>query len=270
MTNVTIGLPVYNGADTIGEALDCVLNGSCRDVRIIVSDNASTDNTASIVEDYCQRDDRISLHRQPQNLGPVGNFRFVAEQAKTPYFAWRAHDDITDEHYIEHLSGAILNNNRAALVAPHTVTSKPKGDRHRPFAPKLTGKQTAGIFQLPKAEAGWFYGLYRTEIAQQASAFSHTHYLHVWGWDFIIILYAAVHGGIIGCNDARFIHRLFSPPSDTYNFSKQQFRKITTDFYKAGLQLAEQKQMSGTELVRYKYFLWRMILRRVVRPKRMI
>lgn len=270
MTKVTVGLPVYNGADSINEALDCLLNGTYQDIQIVVSDNASTDDTAKLVNKYCMLDDRVILHRQPENIGPVGNFRFVAEKAKTPYFAWRAHDDITDHSYIERLLQKLQSNNHAALVAPYTVTSKLKGDRHRPFSPRLTGKKTAGVSYLPKAEAGWFYGLYRTEIAQKAVAFSDDFYPHVWGWDFAVILYAAMHGGIIGCNDVRFIHQLHSPPADTYKFSKEKFRTIAADFSRAGLHLSGQKQLSGKDLIVYKYNLWRMILRRVVRPGKMI
>lgn len=269
MSDVTIGMPVYNGADTIKEALLCLLEGTYQDIKIIVSDNCSDDDTAAIVKQIAEKDSRVTLFEQSENIGAVGNFRFVAEQAQTPFFAWRAHDDISDHHYIERLRNVLLENEKAALVAPFTVTSKQKGDKQRPFSVKLNKGKTANISSLPKAEAGWFYGLYRTEAAQQGVRYTKDHYPHVWGWDFMVILNALLTGGVVGCNETRFIHRLNGPPTNNYKFSKRELRQIAKDFHKTGEKLARQRNHSGMKFFAFKIQLWRLILRRVVRLQRL-
>ena len=56
---VSIGLPVYNGEDFLKYALDSLLSQTFRDFELIISDNASTDNTPKICQEYVLRDKRI-------------------------------------------------------------------------------------------------------------------------------------------------------------------------------------------------------------------
>ena len=46
---LTVGIPVYNEAQYIARTLDSLLNQTCRDFIIIVSDNCSTDNSNEII-----------------------------------------------------------------------------------------------------------------------------------------------------------------------------------------------------------------------------
>ena len=48
---VSIGLPVYNGEDFLKYALDSLLSQTFRDFELIISDNASTDNTPKICQE---------------------------------------------------------------------------------------------------------------------------------------------------------------------------------------------------------------------------
>lgn len=101
--NVTlvIGMPVYNGERFLPQALDSLLGQTFRDFELLISDNASTDATESICRSYAARDSRIRYVRQAENLGAVGNFKFVVEQARAEFFMWAAHDDQWDPFWIE-------------------------------------------------------------------------------------------------------------------------------------------------------------------------
>jgi glycosyltransferase involved in cell wall biosynthesis len=98
---VSIGLPVYNGAKYIKEALDSLLCQSFQDFEIIISDNASDDNTETIARSYEQRDDRITYIKQTTNIGSANNFLYVLHKAKGKYFMWAAHDDMWAENWLE-------------------------------------------------------------------------------------------------------------------------------------------------------------------------
>ncbi len=91
---VSIGMPVYNGAGFIRDALDSLLAQTFTDFELIISDNASTDDTQAICAAYAARDPRIRYIRQPRNQGGVPNFLYVLQQARGDYFMWAAHDDI--------------------------------------------------------------------------------------------------------------------------------------------------------------------------------
>jgi len=97
---VSIGMPVYNGARYIREALDSLLGQTFTDFELIISDNASTDSTEAICREYAAKDQRIRYIRQSHNLGASGNFKFVLDQALGEYFMWAAHDDKWSSNYL--------------------------------------------------------------------------------------------------------------------------------------------------------------------------
>jgi glycosyltransferase involved in cell wall biosynthesis len=98
---VTIGMPVHNAASTIGAALDSLLNQTRRDFVLVISDNASSDDTEAICREYVTQDHRIRYLRQSRNLGGAMNFRCVLFEARTPYFMWAAGDDLWAPTFIE-------------------------------------------------------------------------------------------------------------------------------------------------------------------------
>lgn len=104
---VSIGMPVYNGAKYIREALDSLLGQSFTDFELIISDNASTDGTASICQEYAARDPRIRYVRQPENRGILANFQYVLDEARSEYFMWAAADDAWDKNWISEVLATI-------------------------------------------------------------------------------------------------------------------------------------------------------------------
>ena len=98
---VSIGMPVYNGADFLPDAFDAILSQTFRDFELIISDNASTDDTEAICRAYADRDQRVRYYRNRQNLGPAENFNSVAERAEGVYFKWAAHDDVCAPTFLE-------------------------------------------------------------------------------------------------------------------------------------------------------------------------
>lgn len=90
---VSIGLPVYNGARFLAQALDSLLAQSYSDFELIVSDNASTDETAAICAEYADRDARLRYIRQSENIGAPRNWSFVVTVARGRYFKWASCND---------------------------------------------------------------------------------------------------------------------------------------------------------------------------------
>jgi glycosyltransferase involved in cell wall biosynthesis len=90
---VSIGLPVYNGEKYLAQAIQSALGQTYTDFELIISDNASTDGTQAICEQFAARDQRIQYHRLSENKGAALNFNHVFSLAKGEYFCWLAHDD---------------------------------------------------------------------------------------------------------------------------------------------------------------------------------
>lgn len=117
---VTIGLPVYNGADTIETAIRPLLGQTFTDFELLVSDNASTDNTQEIVERLAREDHRIRYVRQPRNIGANGNYSFVAREARGEFLKWCSASDWVAPTFLEECVAALDAHPEAVLAAPRT------------------------------------------------------------------------------------------------------------------------------------------------------
>lgn len=91
--DVTIFLPVYNGANFIKQAIDSVLAQTYTNWTFLIVDNCSTDNTAEICKPYLT-DSRFKYVLNETNLGVHGNFHKALSLCDTTYFAYLSHDDI--------------------------------------------------------------------------------------------------------------------------------------------------------------------------------
>jgi glycosyltransferase involved in cell wall biosynthesis len=98
---VSLGIPVYNGENYLSVCLESLLGQTFTDFEIIIVDNASTDRTAEICQEFAQQDDRIRYHRNSTNIGPIRNFDRAFQLATGTYFKWCAHDDLCAPEFLE-------------------------------------------------------------------------------------------------------------------------------------------------------------------------
>lgn len=107
---VSIGMPVYNGMPYIDLALESLLSQSHRNLELIISDDCSTDGTFAVCQSFADCDPRITLIRQPSQLGMLENFQFVFDYARGEYFMWASQDDIWDRDWIKGNLGRISDS----------------------------------------------------------------------------------------------------------------------------------------------------------------
>ena len=60
---LTVGMPVYNADSFLAKSLDSILSQTFTDFELLISDNASTDRTEEICQEYASRDKRIRYFR---------------------------------------------------------------------------------------------------------------------------------------------------------------------------------------------------------------
>jgi glycosyltransferase involved in cell wall biosynthesis len=113
---LSIGLPVFNGERFLRFALDSILVQTYRDFELIISDNASTDNTMLICQDYAARDSRIHYYRNLENIGSAANFNRVFELSRGQYFKWAAADDVISPTFLEKCI-AVLDQDPAVILS---------------------------------------------------------------------------------------------------------------------------------------------------------
>jgi glycosyltransferase involved in cell wall biosynthesis len=121
MPLVSIGMPVYNGRAYMREAIESLLAQTLRDFELIISDNASTDQTPDICQEYAARDDRVRVVRQPHNIGAAPNFNAIMPHATGRYFRWHAHDDKCAPEYLERCVDVLEADPEVVLAYPQTM-----------------------------------------------------------------------------------------------------------------------------------------------------
>lgn len=117
---VSIGLPVYNGAEYIREAIDSVLAQSFHDWELVICDNCSVDATEEIVRAYVAKDSRVRYVRNSENIGAAANHNLTMKLARGEYYKLYAHDDVLLPTFLE-CCIAVLDHHREVVMC-HTLT----------------------------------------------------------------------------------------------------------------------------------------------------
>jgi glycosyltransferase involved in cell wall biosynthesis len=121
MSRLFIGLPTYNGAAHLRDALDSLCRQSFQDWTLLIGDNGSTDETAAICQEYASRDARIRVHRHETNLGSWKNFQFLLDSCDSEFFAWFPDDYMVDEHFLESCLVALESDPRVGMATTNNV-----------------------------------------------------------------------------------------------------------------------------------------------------
>ena len=127
---VSIGLPVRNGAKTLERVVRSVLAQDYEPVELVVSDNASTDDTEALCRDLAVADDRIVYHRQPTNIGLLGNFIQTMKLAKGSFFRWVGDDDWLAPTCISRCMDAFVEDSCLILVTTQLEYIRPDGSKY--------------------------------------------------------------------------------------------------------------------------------------------
>jgi len=121
---VTIVIPTYKRPEKLRRAIQSVLDQSYRDVRILVFDNASNDETKEIVAKLSATDARVEYHCHAQNIGMIRNFNFAFKQVETPFFGVLTDDDYYLPNFVQDAMKAFDVEPRAQL----SILSAPSVD----------------------------------------------------------------------------------------------------------------------------------------------
>jgi glycosyltransferase involved in cell wall biosynthesis len=181
-------MPVYNAAGFIARTLDSILEQSFRDLEVIVSDNASTDETSEIVQAIAGLDARVRYERNDRNIGIPRNFGRALGLSRGKYFKWHAHDDLLAPTFVERCVDALEDDPTTTLAAPLArpieadgspvtfdatrdvfVTSygeevQPANVDHDLSSPRPVRRFRSVLFDLTEpAKARWFFGVARAD-----------------------------------------------------------------------------------------------------------
>ncbi len=273
MVNVTIGLPVYNGAEYLDQALASLCGQTYQDLEILISDNASTDKTPDIIREWMEKDSRIKTFRHDKTISMADNFGSVIQRAKGKWFCYAAHDDLWSPNYVEELIKPIEASGNAIISVPSRVlidtkNNESKKKEYRP-PPKNASLQATIRHNFSIVYSAWYYALYNRDafISLQKSR---KYFQKIWGADFAIYIPILFSDKIVGSDKAIFYQRetgisggLYRPTSasDMYEHYRDFWKELLHNLKQAPLSSSQKILLLG---VLKKY------ASNVVKPRRII
>lgn len=125
---ITVLMAIYNCEETLVEAIDSLLNQTYQNFKLILCDDASTDNTYNIAKHYAEKYSNIFLIRNKENLKLAASLNRCLEYADTEYVARMDGDDISLPTRFEKQIDFLDNNKSYAIVSSPMVYFDETGD----------------------------------------------------------------------------------------------------------------------------------------------
>ena len=91
--HISIVIPVFNDEATVSAALESCLTQTLAEIEVICVDDASTDGTAAVIEQFCARDPRVRLIRHERNRSAFQSRRAGILAAEGEYVLFLDGDD---------------------------------------------------------------------------------------------------------------------------------------------------------------------------------
>lgn len=111
---VSVGIPTYNRAGLLAQAIQSVREQTFTDWELIVSDDCSTDDTPAVVAGF--QDPRIRYHRTAANLRPPRNWNECVRLAQGEFFALLPDDDVWQPEFLAVMSAALRQHPEAGFA----------------------------------------------------------------------------------------------------------------------------------------------------------
>ena len=166
--SITTFIPTYRRPTLLARAIRSVLNQSYGQFDLFVYDNASGDETASVVREFVNRDARVHYHQHERNLGAVANFSYGLERVATPYFSILSDDDVLLPRFYETALRALQDYPVAMLAATQVLHVDPRGRvlevQGASWRPGLHRPGEALLEILEHGHPTWTGVLFRREI----------------------------------------------------------------------------------------------------------
>ncbi|HUQ84463.1 MAG TPA: glycosyltransferase [Gemmatimonadaceae bacterium] len=147
---VTVIVPVYNGARYLRESLDSIVSQTYQPLEIIVLDDASTDETPSIIASF---GDRVRHVRHPSNLGQFRNINAGLRLATGEFVSIYHADDVYEPSIVERSAEFLESHSDVGAVFSLDVFIDAHGREYGRLAlpPEVRGKSVLSFGDVVNA-----------------------------------------------------------------------------------------------------------------------
>ncbi|MGF1678892.1 MAG: glycosyltransferase family 2 protein [Candidatus Methylacidiphilales bacterium] len=124
---VSVLMAVYNGLPYLQQALDCTLNQTFKDFEFIIVNDASSDGTREVLEEYASRDPRIRLLHNEANLRQTASLNRGLAACRGEYLARIDADDLCPLHKLERQVGVMEAHPSVIMSGTNHTMIDPEG-----------------------------------------------------------------------------------------------------------------------------------------------
>lgn len=189
--DLTVVLPVRNGASTIRGQLDAVLRCEWDDGRweLLVVDNGSTDGTAEILAEYVLRDPRVRVVQALDHAGLSHARNVAVEHARGRAVAFCDDDDAVDPGWVRAMGEALREHPVVASRMVYETMTDPAALKGRADF-QSRGIETLFGYPIVNGASGWHRSLWLELGGNDES-------MRTTGEDFDMALRAHIERGVV-------------------------------------------------------------------------
>jgi hypothetical protein len=132
MSSVDVVVPCYRYGRFLKECVESVLAQASSDVRVLIIDDASTDNTAEVATDLCKESSKVTFIRHDTNFGHIATYNEGIEWASADYYMLLSADDYLLPGALCR-AGEIMDANPAVGFAFGRALTLSEGGTPQPF-----------------------------------------------------------------------------------------------------------------------------------------
>lgn len=123
---VSIVIPVYNREYYVSTAIESALSQTYENIEVVVVDNNSTDHTWDVLQQYQNKDKRVRVFQNVENVGPVRNWKRCFDEANGKYIKILWSDDWIDRTFLEKTIGRFTEDTAFIFTGITSVDDKGK------------------------------------------------------------------------------------------------------------------------------------------------
>ncbi|MFI4920012.1 MAG: glycosyltransferase family 2 protein [Gammaproteobacteria bacterium] len=153
---VTTVIPTYRRPKLLRRAIESALEQQGPSLLVRVFDNASGDETASVVAEIAARDPRLHYQCHEKNIGAAANFEFGLRAVNTPFFSILSDDDYLLPRFYAHALDDLEAHPEAMFWAGMTLNVDESG---KIWYARVDGWKREGLFAPPEGMLAMMHGM---------------------------------------------------------------------------------------------------------------
>ncbi len=122
MPLISVVMCTYNGEHFLRQQIDSILSQTYPNIELVISDDASTDSTVGILNEY-RSNPKVSIYTTERNRGYMDNFVYAFSMAKGRYLSLSDQDDIWLPQKVEtlyrNIGNKMLSYSNSLMIDEH-------------------------------------------------------------------------------------------------------------------------------------------------------